>query len=72
MIDRRTKLQEILDEMEPGWVVVQPVNGSVDTRCVIQKLSEGRLVPVDLPQTWFDDGKEHQIKAALTRAIQSK
>ncbi len=57
MIDRKPKIQEIVDEIEPGWVAVRPVKGSVDTRCVIQKPSEGRNEQVYLPQTWFEDGK---------------
>ena len=72
MIERRTKIQEILDEMEPGWVVVEPFKGSVDDRCVIQKPSEGLEVELSLPQKWFDDEELARIKAEIRRAIEAK
>ena len=72
MIDRRTKIQEILDKMEPGWVVVEPFKGSVDTRCVLQNTSEGLEVQLDLPQTWFEDGELDWVEARIRRGIEAK
>ena len=71
-IDRRTKIPEILDKIEPGWVVVEPVKGELADRCVIQKPSEGREVRVYLPQKWFDDGEAGRIEAGIRWAIEAK
>ena len=71
MIDRRTKIQEILDKMEPDWVVVEPVKGSLDTRCKLRKPNERRQVLVDLPLVWFEDGKWDRIETAIRGAIEA-
>ena len=66
-IDRRTKLQEILDWGWPGWVAVGPAKGDLTDRCVLKNSSEGE-VQLYLPQRWFDDERIDLIKAEIQKA----
>ena len=71
MIERKTEIQAILAKMESGWKVVEPFKGSIDDRCRLQKPSEGRVVTVDLPLVWFEDGEWDRIETALRGAIKA-
>ncbi len=75
MIDRRSRLIEELDRIEPGWVVVRPVAlADDDTLCVFQKTDERKEATADIPRRWFDDGEDDQIRRAIrdatARAVQ--
>ena len=69
MIDRRQRLEEILNEIEPGWVVVKPVLRESDHRCVFQKPDELKEACANIPRRWFDDGEDYRIEQAVRDAI---
>lgn len=69
MVDRRDQLQEILDEIEKGWVVVKPVRGDIADLCIFQKPDELKEARATIPQKWFDDGDDDQIKQAVRAAL---
>lgn len=70
-MDRRPFIQQCLDAIEPGWVIVKPVgSGDIDTSCILQHLKGYREVRVHLPLRWFEDKEWDRIREAILRAIQ--
>ena len=69
MVDRRDQLQEKLDEIAKGWVVVKPVRGDINHLCKFQKLDELKEAVANIPQKWFDDGEDDQIERAVRAAL---
>ena len=69
MVERRDWIEAFLKENYPGWVVVRPVRGEIDDRCVFQNPEKGKEAVVKLPQRWFDNGDHHQIEQEIRRAI---
>ena len=70
MVDRRKRLQEILDEIEPGWFVIRPTGpGDIVSLCILQKPSDHKEACDDIPQKWFEDGEDHLIRYKVREAI---
>jgi hypothetical protein len=74
MVDRRKRLQEILDGIEKGWVVVEPTAQADESNwCLFQKPDERKEASAGVPRQWFDDGEDDRImrtiRAALSNAV---
>ncbi len=69
MVDRRDQLQEILDEIEKGWVVFKPARGDVANQCIFQKPDELKEALATIPRKWFDDGDDDRIRQAVRAAL---
>ncbi len=70
MVDRRKRLQEILDEIEKGWVVAEPTAGAEESNwCVFQKPDELKEASAGIPRRWFDDGEDDRIRGAVRAAL---
>ena len=71
MVNRRERLQDFLNEIEPGWRVYRPWKGDIDDRCVFQNREELKEACADIPQRLFEDGEDDQIRRLVRRAISS-
>jgi len=70
MVDRRERLQEILDEIEKGWVVVEPAAAAdASNWCLFQKPDERKQASAGVPQQWFDDGEDDRIMRTVRAAV---
>ncbi len=69
MVDRRQRLQEILDKIEPGWHVYRPWRNDPNSLCIFQKSSENKEAHAEIPQKWFEDGEDDRIEQAVRNAI---
>ena len=70
MVDRRKRLQGILDEIEPGWFVVRPTGpGDIVSLCILRKPSDHKEACDEIPQKWFEDGEDHLITQKVREAI---
>ena len=69
MVDRRERLKDFLDEIEPGWRVYKPRKGDIDDRCVFRNREELKEAYADIPQKLFNAGEDHQIRRLVRRAI---
>ncbi len=68
--DRRAMIQKVLDQIEPGWVIWDPVrSGDIEGLCIFQKPDEYKEARAYLPRRWFDDDEQHQIQLEIQRAV---
>ena len=68
--ERRAMIQNVLDQIEPGWVIYKPAgSGYIDELCIFQKPDEYKEARARLPQRWFDDDEQHEIEREIRRAL---
>ena len=71
MVDPRKRVQEILDDIETGWVL-GPLDAEHPDWYDFQKLDGSKRGGANIPRRWIDDGEDDWItlvvRAALAKA----
>jgi hypothetical protein len=75
-LTKRDKLQKILDDVEPGWLIVEPSSkdpDDIESRCIILNHLTHKSIEISVDPKWFEDDQNLvEVKNLVQYAISNQ